>query len=131
MCIRDSCEVVVGSTPCDAKEFAALLPGVELHSSGGVLTTFNLDKAQVEAAFGDLIKTLKVQTWSRPRSFQKSWKTGSTEISINSAEGKYSKGTSVLTLKFNCLLYTSDAADEEDSVEHGGRRIIKKKKKRE
>eukprot|EP00658_Telonema_sp_P-2_P026432 TRINITY_DN20671_c0_g1_i5.p2 TRINITY_DN20671_c0_g1~~TRINITY_DN20671_c0_g1_i5.p2 ORF type:complete len:104 (-),score=29.48 TRINITY_DN20671_c0_g1_i5:67-378(-) len=29
-----------------------------------------------------------------------------------------------------CLLYTSDAADEEDSVDLGGRRIIKKKKKR-
>ena len=28
-----------------------------------------------------------------------------------------------------CLLYTSDAADEEDSVEIGGSRIIKKKKK--
>ena len=28
-----------------------------------------------------------------------------------------------------CLLYTSDAADEEDSVDHGGRRIIKKNKK--
>src|SRR5664280_1922527 len=27
-----------------------------------------------------------------------------------------------------CLLYTSDAADEEDSVDIGGRRIIKKKK---
>ncbi|VDG23731.1 hypothetical protein MUDAN_IGPPGNFN_03633 [Lactiplantibacillus mudanjiangensis] len=27
----------------------------------------------------------------------------------------------------SCLLYTSDAADEEDSVELGGRRIIKKK----
>ena len=27
-----------------------------------------------------------------------------------------------------CLLYTSDAADEEDSVGLGGRRIIKKKK---
>eukprot|EP00658_Telonema_sp_P-2_P085789 TRINITY_DN9854_c0_g1_i7.p1 TRINITY_DN9854_c0_g1~~TRINITY_DN9854_c0_g1_i7.p1 ORF type:complete len:252 (-),score=35.62 TRINITY_DN9854_c0_g1_i7:62-817(-) len=27
-----------------------------------------------------------------------------------------------------CLLYTSDAADEEDSVDLGGRRIIKKKK---
>src|SRR5665648_996994 len=26
-----------------------------------------------------------------------------------------------------CLLYTSDAADEEDSVDLGGRRIIKKK----
>ena len=28
-----------------------------------------------------------------------------------------------------CLLYTSDAADEEDSVDFGGRRIIKKKNK--
>eukprot|EP00658_Telonema_sp_P-2_P018074 TRINITY_DN17079_c0_g1_i1.p1 TRINITY_DN17079_c0_g1~~TRINITY_DN17079_c0_g1_i1.p1 ORF type:complete len:133 (-),score=43.75 TRINITY_DN17079_c0_g1_i1:69-467(-) len=30
-----------------------------------------------------------------------------------------------------CLLYTSDAADEEDSVDLGGRRIIKKKKRNE
>eukprot|EP00658_Telonema_sp_P-2_P081632 TRINITY_DN8428_c0_g1_i1.p1 TRINITY_DN8428_c0_g1~~TRINITY_DN8428_c0_g1_i1.p1 ORF type:complete len:421 (+),score=80.09 TRINITY_DN8428_c0_g1_i1:150-1265(+) len=29
-----------------------------------------------------------------------------------------------------CLLYTSDAADEEDSVDLGGRRILKKKKKK-
>ncbi|VDG23629.1 elongation factor G [Lactobacillus farciminis KCTC 3681 = DSM] [Lactiplantibacillus mudanjiangensis] len=29
-----------------------------------------------------------------------------------------------------CLLYTSDAADEEDRVDLGGRRIIKKKKKK-
>eukprot|EP00658_Telonema_sp_P-2_P072777 TRINITY_DN6186_c0_g1_i13.p1 TRINITY_DN6186_c0_g1~~TRINITY_DN6186_c0_g1_i13.p1 ORF type:complete len:107 (+),score=19.66 TRINITY_DN6186_c0_g1_i13:127-447(+) len=34
-----------------------------------------------------------------------------------------------ITLLNNCLLYTSDAADEEDSVDLGGRRIIKKKKK--
>ena len=34
----------------------------------------------------------------------------------------------VVTLN-TCLLYTSDAADEEDSVDLGGRRIIKKKKK--
>ena len=32
----------------------------------------------------------------------------------------YSKGS--------CLLYTSDAADEEDSLDLGGRRIIKQKK---
>src|SRR5665648_1276034 len=32
-------------------------------------------------------------------------------------------GTGVIT---TCLLYTSDAADEEDSVDLGGRRIIKK-----
>src|SRR5665648_1261288 len=36
----------------------------------------------------------------------------------------------VLTLMpKDCLLYTSDAADEEDSVDLGGRRIIKKKNK--
>ena len=29
-----------------------------------------------------------------------------------------------------CLLYTSDAADEEDSVDFGGRRIIEKKNKK-
>ena len=28
---------------------------------------------------------------------------------------------------YHCLLYTYDAADEEDSVDLGGRRIIKKK----
>eukprot|EP00656_Telonema_subtile_P034524 TRINITY_DN385_c0_g1_i2.p2 TRINITY_DN385_c0_g1~~TRINITY_DN385_c0_g1_i2.p2 ORF type:complete len:108 (-),score=6.30 TRINITY_DN385_c0_g1_i2:10-333(-) len=31
----------------------------------------------------------------------------------------------------SCLLYTSDAADEEDSVDLGGRRIIKKKNRGE
>eukprot|EP00656_Telonema_subtile_P032643 TRINITY_DN35877_c0_g1_i1.p1 TRINITY_DN35877_c0_g1~~TRINITY_DN35877_c0_g1_i1.p1 ORF type:complete len:293 (+),score=-0.23 TRINITY_DN35877_c0_g1_i1:87-965(+) len=31
----------------------------------------------------------------------------------------------------NCLLYTSDAADEEDSVDLGGRRCLKKKKYKE
>ena len=30
-----------------------------------------------------------------------------------------------MTLLYYCLLYTSDAADEEDSVDLGGRRIIK------
>ena len=30
----------------------------------------------------------------------------------------------------DCLLYTSDAADERSSVDLGGRRIIKKKKQR-
>ena len=34
----------------------------------------------------------------------------------------------VYNLQRNCLLYTSDAADERSSVDLGGRRIIKKKK---
>eukprot|EP00828_Plagiopyla_frontata_P011046 TRINITY_DN16055_c0_g1_i1.p1 TRINITY_DN16055_c0_g1~~TRINITY_DN16055_c0_g1_i1.p1 ORF type:complete len:353 (-),score=15.92 TRINITY_DN16055_c0_g1_i1:76-1134(-) len=35
-----------------------------------------------------------------------------------------------LTDIYSCLLYTSDAADEEDSVDLGGRPILKKKKRR-
>ena len=35
------------------------------------------------------------------------------------------------TLTTDCLLYTSDAADERSSVDLGGRRIIKKKKSAE
>eukprot|EP00658_Telonema_sp_P-2_P033250 TRINITY_DN24441_c0_g2_i3.p1 TRINITY_DN24441_c0_g2~~TRINITY_DN24441_c0_g2_i3.p1 ORF type:complete len:163 (+),score=29.86 TRINITY_DN24441_c0_g2_i3:220-708(+) len=41
------------------------------------------------------------------------------------------RNTIAQTLRYEaCLLYTSDAADEEDSVDLGGRRIIKKKKRR-
>ena len=39
------------------------------------------------------------------------------------------KATQGLANYIICLLYTSDAADEEDSVDLGGRRIIKKKKR--
>ncbi|VDG23264.1 hypothetical protein MUDAN_IGPPGNFN_01882 [Lactiplantibacillus mudanjiangensis] len=35
--------------------------------------------------------------------------------------------TRCMTHVYSCLLYTSDAADEEDSVDLGRRRIIKKK----
>eukprot|EP00658_Telonema_sp_P-2_P068637 TRINITY_DN57587_c0_g1_i2.p1 TRINITY_DN57587_c0_g1~~TRINITY_DN57587_c0_g1_i2.p1 ORF type:complete len:272 (-),score=67.34 TRINITY_DN57587_c0_g1_i2:54-869(-) len=37
--------------------------------------------------------------------------------------------TAMACIARTCLLYTSDAADEEDSVDLGGRRIIKKKKR--
>ena len=42
-----------------------------------------------------------------------------------------SKGIKNFVLIKNCLLYTSDAADERSSVDLGGRRIIKKKKNKE
>ena len=43
---------------------------------------------------------------------------------IPPAQGRHS----LIHDAYLCLLYTSDAADEEDSVDLGGRRIIKKKK---
>eukprot|EP00656_Telonema_subtile_P011704 TRINITY_DN15812_c0_g1_i2.p1 TRINITY_DN15812_c0_g1~~TRINITY_DN15812_c0_g1_i2.p1 ORF type:complete len:121 (+),score=19.92 TRINITY_DN15812_c0_g1_i2:28-390(+) len=39
-----------------------------------------------------------------------------------------SRSTTPMASPGTCLLYTSDAADEEDSVDLGGRRIIQKKK---
>src|SRR5665648_1258736 len=42
---------------------------------------------------------------------------------------RYLMYSAIPSLAIACLLYTSDAADEEDSVDLGGRRIIKKKKK--
>ena len=41
--------------------------------------------------------------------------------------GRSECGKTTLTQALNCLLYTSDAADEEDSVDLGGSRSIKKK----
>ena len=41
---------------------------------------------------------------------------------------KYNDCYILLLQLYNCLLYTSDAADERSSVDLGGRRIIKKKK---
>ena len=38
------------------------------------------------------------------------------------------RGEKSRALRRDCLLYTSDAADERSSVDLGGRRIIKKKK---
>eukprot|EP00658_Telonema_sp_P-2_P030194 TRINITY_DN2284_c0_g2_i1.p1 TRINITY_DN2284_c0_g2~~TRINITY_DN2284_c0_g2_i1.p1 ORF type:complete len:220 (-),score=44.88 TRINITY_DN2284_c0_g2_i1:78-737(-) len=55
-----------------------------------------------------------------------------TQLSLgrNSLSGTLPSQLCELTgLQYLCLLYTSDAADEEDSVDLGGRRIIKKKKK--
>eukprot|EP00658_Telonema_sp_P-2_P001089 TRINITY_DN10409_c0_g2_i2.p1 TRINITY_DN10409_c0_g2~~TRINITY_DN10409_c0_g2_i2.p1 ORF type:complete len:231 (+),score=63.51 TRINITY_DN10409_c0_g2_i2:80-772(+) len=48
-------------------------------------------------------------------------------IGSSSGNNNINNNAGTMTIK-SCLLYTSDAADEEDSVDLGGRRIIKKKK---
>ena len=48
---------------------------------------------------------------------------------ITDPDGVPTAGAGLPVLYWNCLLYTSDAADERSSVDLGGRRIIKKKKR--
>ena len=47
--------------------------------------------------------------------------------SLHHIQSEYDFGPSARDYIINCLLYTSDAADERSSVDLGGRRIIKKK----
>eukprot|EP00658_Telonema_sp_P-2_P079946 TRINITY_DN7869_c0_g1_i11.p1 TRINITY_DN7869_c0_g1~~TRINITY_DN7869_c0_g1_i11.p1 ORF type:complete len:118 (-),score=10.03 TRINITY_DN7869_c0_g1_i11:24-377(-) len=51
-------------------------------------------------------------------------------IIILALDTRHPRHLATITSPTTCLLYTSDAADEEDSVDLGGRRIIKKKKKK-
>ena len=65
----------------------------------GVTTSFTLSQSDIAQVF-DL--KVKVATWSQShRAFQKAYKTGSKEVSFPSAEGKYSSGTSTVTIKFD------------------------------
>ena len=54
-------------------------------------------------------------------------------LAAGECSSSYRNGTSIHSATIgsncNCLLYTSDAADERSSVDLGGRRIIKKKKR--
>ena len=48
-------------------------------------------------------------------------------VSIEATQTEYLRGEAEF---WDCLLYTSDAADERSSVDLGGRRIINKKTKK-
>ena len=68
---------------------------------------------------GDVYKR-QIKYFSRSLNF--SW------ALIESRETPKTWAPAVLKAELNCLLYTSDAADERSSVDLGGRRNIKKKK---
>ena len=48
-----------------------------------------------------LLGKFSVPTWSTARAFQKAYKTGNEKVSLTSATGKFSTGTSTLTIKFS------------------------------
>ena len=52
----------------------------------------------------------------------------SDNVEVAADEGLLGQGIAAAAHFHDCLLYTSDAADERSSVDLGGRRIIKKKK---
>mmetsp|Transcript_10989 Transcript_10989/g.10655 ORF Transcript_10989/g.10655 Transcript_10989/m.10655 type:complete len:246 (+) Transcript_10989:144-881(+) len=91
-------DVKVGTAVMDATDFVALFPGVSM-TQKGVTTSFSLTKEVLIDTFGDF--KLSIPTWSMPRNFRKAYKTGSNSVSLHGADGKYSTGTSTLTLKFS------------------------------
>jgi hypothetical protein len=115
---RGDGETLTCTVVLDASDFAALLAGagVALPASGasGVVTAFTLSTQQLAALLGEgLDSAVKVPTWSRPRAFSKSFKTGDALLSFAGADGKYSKGTSTLTLK--CAARAGGGFDDEDA----------------
>src|SRR5674536_394697 len=79
--------------------------------------------AQESRGLGDVYKR-QPRRWPRPPAADSA---GRSRCSPRSAPANSPSAGATTT--WTCLLYTSDAADEEDSVDLGGRRIIKKKKK--
>src|SRR5665648_1209193 len=82
-------------------------------------------KGEILSSIGDPLERAFMRSAAKPFQLLSLFKSG--------AYDRYRfdlKEIAVMTASHNgCLLYTSDAADEEDSVDLGGRRIIKKKKK--
>src|SRR5674536_403750 len=81
--------------------------------------------AQESRGLGDVYKRQRPGSATGPGS-----RSGSKTASSGWPCDTYPPATRPRTRSGCCLLYTSDAADEEDSVDLGGRRIIKKKKKK-
>ena len=99
-----------GTAVMDYTEFLALFPGVSM-TKKGVTTSFSLTREVIAETLGDI--KLSVPTWSQThRSFQKAYKTGSQSVSLLSADGKFSTGTSTLTLK--CSLHVEGGCGDDD-----------------
>ena len=99
---RGDDETLTCSVVLDAADFGALMSGAGVAlpaASSGVVTAVVLSSAQLSTLLGPALEAVKVPTWSRPRAFCKSGKSGDATLTFAGAEGKYSRGTSTLTLK--------------------------------
>jgi hypothetical protein len=96
-------EVLTGSLVLAADDFAALLAGIPVTATSPVITSFSLSCEELTTLFGTALGAINVKTWSRPRSFRKSYSTGMNAITFRGAEGRFSKNTSTLTLKASAV----------------------------
>jgi hypothetical protein len=100
---RGDVEALSASLVMGEEDFKALFAGIELAADSPIITSLSLDSAQLKAVFGALLEGISVKTHSRPRSFRKAYPTGAVELSFPSAAGKYSRGTSTVTLKVTAV----------------------------
>lgn len=113
---RGDDETLTCSVVMDAADFSSLKSGegVALPASSGVVTAFVLTGPKLAAMMGSGLEAVKVPCWSHPRAFCKSMKAGDATLSFAGAEGKYSRGTSTLTLK--CAAHAPGGYDDEDGM---------------
>jgi hypothetical protein len=72
-----------------------------------------LKKADIENIFGDMVKKLKVQTYNKPKMFEKQVKMGTKPLTVNGATINYSSKTLNLKIKFDCSAGDGKVSDEE------------------
>ena len=127
MCIRDR-----STTPSLQQAPAVLRESLMFPYAAGLefVAAVRADKpwSRIDAVFRDPpVSTEQVLHPDKYLSGERPWKV--TTASLTSLPQYKELRRDVLgELMYNCLLYTSDAADERSSVDLGGRRIIKKKK---
>ena len=83
------------------EDFKSIFTGIALVTDSPTITSFSLAEEDLKRVFGSELEGISVKTYSRPRSFRKSWPTGSVAVAIDSGTGKYSNGTSTCTIKFS------------------------------
>jgi hypothetical protein len=112
---KGDCEIISAAIVMTPEDFAALLQSadVALTITSPIITTFTLSSAQLTTLLGADKMSCNVRTWSRGGGFRKTYATGPAPVEYQSAEGKYSRATSTMTLKVqsSCAISFSDLFD--------------------
>ena len=99
-----------GESPMSPEEFKCMFGAlgtaiVSVNKDGekkksSVVTNKSLSEVEVKALFGKLIEGLSTETFNKPQSFSKQFKTGKADLSVSGASLTYSSNTQTLKMKF-------------------------------